>query len=188
LEKPPTPSGSVELWLVRHGETPRSRARHLAGWADIPLTDEGENQARAVRPLLAGQSFDAVWSSDLQRTMASARLAFGEPAPDRRLREIDFGSLDGLPYADLAEPLRLALERFEGFAAPGGESLLDVRRRALEWADGLRPGRHLVFTHGGVIRTLGKEAGANQFVPTGSVVVLDWTAKRLLATHLRPTS
>ncbi len=178
----------VELWLVRHGETPRSKARRLAGWADIPLTPEGESQASALRPLLEAQSFDAVWSSDLQRTIATARLAFGEPTPDWRLREINFGSLDNLPYLEMEEPLRTALERFEGFAAPGGESLADVRARVHAWAAELGNGRHLVFTHGGVVRTLGREAGADVFVSTGSVVVLDWTARRLIETHLRATA
>jgi len=184
----PGSSVAVELWLVRHGETPRSRDRRLAGWADIPLTPEGENQARALRPLLWCCHFDAVWSSDLQRTIATARLAFGEPTPDRRLREIDFGTLDDLPYLEMAEPLRLALERFEGFAAPGGESLEQLRSRVDDWAGGLRAGRHLVFTHGGVIRTFGKEVGADLFVPTGSVVVIDWSGRRLLETHLRATT
>ena len=41
---------SVELWLVRHGETPASRGRTLAGWADVPLTEHGETQAAALRP------------------------------------------------------------------------------------------------------------------------------------------
>ena len=178
----------VEIWLVRHGETASSRARRLAGWADIPLTEEGERQARAVRPLLDGQVFDSAWSSDLQRTISTALLAFGAARPDRRLREIDFGSLEGVPYAEMPEPLRQALDRFEGFVAPNGESLDDVRRRAFEWADELPIGRHLAFTHGGVIRTFGRSVGADQFVPTGSVLVLEWTTKRHIATHLRPTS
>jgi probable phosphoglycerate mutase len=44
----------------------------------------------------------------------------------------------------------------------------------------LSPGRHLIFTHGGVIRAITREAGEDSFLPTGSVVGLDWTARRLL--------
>ena len=41
-------NGHRELWLVRHGQTPASLARTLAGWADVPLTAEGEAQAVAL--------------------------------------------------------------------------------------------------------------------------------------------
>ncbi len=80
-------SGHRELWLVRHGETPASLARKLAGWEDVPLTAHGEEQARALRPALEGERFDGVWCSDLQRAVRTARLACTEePRRDRRLR------------------------------------------------------------------------------------------------------
>ncbi|HSD65513.1 MAG TPA: histidine phosphatase family protein, partial [Vicinamibacteria bacterium] len=94
-------SGHRELWLVRHGETPASRGRTLAGWTDVPLTEHGEGQAAALRPLVAGERFDGVWSSDLRRAVTTARLAWGEPRPDARLREMSFGTLEGRPWADL---------------------------------------------------------------------------------------
>ena len=100
----------IELWLVRHGETPRSRARRLAGWADIPLTEEGESQARALRPLLEGQARSTP-SGPPTCSAPSPRLVsrLARPKPDPRLREINFGALEDLPYAEMAEPVRLAL-------------------------------------------------------------------------------
>jgi 2,3-bisphosphoglycerate-dependent phosphoglycerate mutase len=174
-------SGHRELWLVRHGETPASRALTLAGWANVPLTGRGEDQASDLRPLLAGERFKGVWSSDLLRAVETARLAWGEARQDARLREMSFGSLEGRPWASLDPRLEEAFVRFEGFAAPGGETFEDFRARVLSFLDDLPPGRHLVFTHGGVVRLLSREVGEDYFVPTGSLLVLDWDARRLLS-------
>lgn len=174
-------NGHRELWLVRHGETPASKGRTLAGWADVPLTAHGEEQASALRPLLAGGRFDGVWSSNLRRAITTARLAWGEPRQDERLREMSFGSLEGMPWETLDPTIQEGLARFEGFAAPGGESFEGVRSRVLSFVEGLLPGRHVLFTHGGVVRLLSREVGEDTFVPTGTLLVVDWDARRLVS-------
>jgi len=170
-----------ELWLVRHGETPASRGRTLAGWTDVPLTERGEAQAAALHPVFSGEHFDGVWSSDLVRAVTTARLARGEPTRDRRLREIAFGELEGADYMTMDEGLREGLVRFESFSAPGGESFDELRDRVLSFIDNLHPGRHALFTHGGVLRLLGREVGEDRFVPTGTLLVVDWDARTLLS-------
>jgi len=176
-----TADGHRELWLVRHGETPASKGQTLAGWADVPLTEHGENQASALKPTLTGERFDGVWSSDLRRAVTTARLAWGEPRQDARLREMSFGSLEGQLWATLDPRIGEALARFEGFAAPGGETFEDLRARVQSFLDGLPAGRHLLFTHGGVVRLLSREVGEDHFVPTGTLLVLDWDDRRLLS-------
>ena len=177
-------NGGRELWLVRHGETAARRGHTLAGWVDVPLTERGEAEASALRTVLAGERFEDVWSSDLVRAVVSARLAWGgEPRQERRLREIHFGDLEGRYWPELERTHRKGLERFEGFAAPGGESLAEFRARVLSFVEDLCPGRHLVFTHGGVLRLLSREVGHDQFAPTGSLIVLDWDGRRLLRRH-----
>lgn len=174
--------GHRELWLVRHGETPASKGRTLAGWADVPLTDHGEAQAAALRPVLDGERFDGVWSSDLRRAVRTASLAFADPArADARLREMSFGSLEGLPWDTLEERWQHALASFEGFEPPGGETFEDLRCRVMSFVDSLAPGRHLVFTHGGVLRLLSREVGEDVFVPTGTLLVIDWEARKLVS-------
>jgi probable phosphoglycerate mutase len=169
------------LWLVRHGETPASRDGFLAGWSNVPLTETGQVQATALRPVLSTHTFTSVWSSDLDRTMRTARLAYGgEVSTDRRLREIHFGELEGRPWGEI-EPRHIsALMAFEGFAAPGGESLADLRLRVLGFVADLGPGRHLLFTHGVVIALLGREVGQKELIPTGALRVIDWTNRRPL--------
>ena len=174
--------GHRELWLVRHGETPASKGRTLAGWADVPLTEHGETQAAALRPLLEGERFDGVWSSDLRRAVGTASLAFaGAARKDPRLREMSFGSLEGLPWETLEERWQQALVRFEAFEPPGGETFEDLRARVISFVESLPGGRHLVFTHGGVLRLLSREVGVDLFVPTGTLLVVDWDARRLVS-------
>lgn len=161
---------SVRLWLVRHGSTDWSDAGRLNGWTDIPLNDRGKRQATSLRARLAGMAFAGVWSSDLVRAMETARLAAGGAVPDPRLRELDFGALEGKRWADIPEAAQRALLAFDGFEAPGGESVADLAVRIHRFVEGLLDGDHLVFTHGGVIRLLLRRAADDRRVAPGELV------------------
>ena len=63
------------VFLLRHGATEWSESGQHTGLTDIPLTDEGEAEARSLVPLLAGRSFALVLSSPLSRAMRTAELA-----------------------------------------------------------------------------------------------------------------
>jgi broad specificity phosphatase PhoE len=173
----------MELWLVRHGESEYSATKRVAGWSDPPLTAVGRAQAEALRSHFDGRQFAGVWSSDLVRTIESARLAYGEPTPDRRLRECHFGDLEGCTYEEADGAYREVFQRFNGFEVPGGESHLTFRQRVVGFIDQLEPGCHALFVHGGVIRVLTQDLGLDRFVPTGTVVGLDWTRRELLFVH-----
>lgn len=170
----------LELWLVRHGETTRSVAREIAGWSDPPLTDRGRRQAAALRDKLGRESFDGVWSSDLVRARTTAELAWGSAFPDPRLREFNFGEMEEVPFEVIDPDLAAQAMRFREFQAPGGENNVVFRKRLEAFVDDLEPGRHLLFVHGGVIRSLLQDLGLDRFVATGSVVAVDWSGQRLL--------
>jgi probable phosphoglycerate mutase len=93
---------------------------------------------------------------------------------------MSFGRLEGQAWETLDPRWQDAMIRFEGFEPPEGETFDDVRRRVLAFVAALPPGRHLVFTHGGVLRLLSRELGEDQFVPTGSLLVVDWEARRIV--------
>jgi len=170
-----------ELWLVRHGQTTWNLEGRLTGWTDVPLTPLGEQQARALAGWLSQERFDKVLASDLQRALHTARLAYGEPQEALpELRELEFGALEGLKWDELPEPHKSALLAFEGFQAPGGESTRALRQRVYGVFEGLPPGRHLVFTHGGVLRLVLRDFGRDRFLPPCAVVGLDWQQKRVL--------
>lgn len=171
---------AVVLWLVRHGETDWNAAGRFQGWTDVPLNANGRAQAEQLRAALEGHDFDGIWSSDLTRALETARVAVGEPDVDRRLRELDFGDLEGSVWNDLDLDLRAALKEFDSFRAPGGESVADFAERLFEFLDELNTGCHLVFAHGGVIRAIGRACGSDGFPSHTEIVRVDWTKRRSL--------
>jgi probable phosphoglycerate mutase len=163
---------SARLWLVRHGATDWSDAGRLNGWTDVPLNDRGRLQARSLAERIEGREFAGVWSSDLARAADTARLALREPVLDPRLRELDFGALEGSRWEECQLHVQRALAAFDGFQAPGGESVAGLRSRVLRLVESLPEGDHLVFTHGGVIRLLLRETGADRQVLPGELVLV----------------
>jgi len=169
---------TVRLWLVRHGATDWSDARRLNGWTDTPLNDRGRLQARSLAERLNARQFARVWSSDLARAAETARLALGEPVLDPRLRELEFGMLEGSRWEDCTADVRGALAAFDDFEAPGGESVAGLRSRVIRFVEELPEGDHLVFTHGGVIRLLLRQTGADRHVLPGGFVLVAREAAR----------
>ncbi len=170
----------MELWLVRHGETTANATRRISGWTDVPLNERGEEQARAVGALLERERFDSVWSSDLTRATTTARIASGEPKIDRRLREMHFGDLENRLFEEIDPHYKKTLLEFIDFAAPGGENIEEFRTRLLGFISTLLAGRHLIFTHGGVIRILTQNMGQDRFVGNGGVIAVNWNAGKIL--------
>ena len=64
--------GTIELWLVRHGETAWSITGQHSGRIDLPLTIHGEEEARAVGGLLERRRFELVLCSPLRRALRGA--------------------------------------------------------------------------------------------------------------------
>jgi len=155
----------TRLLLVRHGLSEWNLVGRWQGWADIPLSEAGETQAREARPALADLGVTAVVHSGMQRTeRTAALLAEGldlDVEVEPGLKEYDVGDWSGLTRPEIEQRWPGALDAwFRGRlpATPGGESrdgfagrLLDaVRRVALTHPCGTV----LCVTHGGSIRTL----------------------------------
>lgn len=163
---------SARLWLVRHGATVRTGEGRFSGWADVPLSEGGREQARRLADRLRGRRFDGRWTSDLSRAAETAAIVAGGAVADQRLRELDFGDLEGRRWDEIAPGVQAALRRFDRARPPGGESVEDLRRRVGSFLATLPDGRHLIFTHGGVIRMLLRDRGCDRVVPPGSVTIL----------------
>jgi probable phosphoglycerate mutase len=167
---------TLRLWLVRHGETAWSRAGRLTGWTDVPLARAGRRRAAALAETFTDIPFDGVWSSDLRRAAQTASAIAGDAVvEDRRLRELDFGALEGRTWDELTPGVRERLAAFDGFEAPGGGTVDELRDRVGSFLDDLPSGDHLVVTHGGVIRLLLRTwaAGSPERVEPGGWVRLD---------------
>ncbi|MCU0662708.1 MAG: histidine phosphatase family protein [Myxococcota bacterium] len=178
----------LELWLVRHGQTVWNAEHRIAGWSDVPLTAQGEKQAKQLSAHLQGVDFDGVWSSDLNRAVETARLAHSEPKTDDRLREMNFGQLEGRAWDEIEPAHRDGLLAFEGFESPQGESTATLVARVCSFIEDLPFGRHLVVSHGGVLRVVSRSLGLDRFMGNGSLIVVDWISQRLLRTEEPPAT
>ena len=115
------------------------------------------------------------------RAQETARLAgFPRVPADARLREIHFGDLEGKTFLEMGEKWRERLRSFAEFVAPGGESMAEVQRRAEDFLAGLAIGRHLIFSHGGWIRTLMAACGDDRFPDKAELVKLDWSNRKVI--------
>ncbi len=155
----------TDLLLVRHGLSEWNLLGRWQGWADIPLSEAGEVQAREAGPAVAHLGVTAVVHSGMQRTERTAAvLAEGlglsvEVEPG--LKEYDVGDWSGLTRPEIERRWPGALDAwFRGRlpATPGGESrdgfagrLLDAVRRVALTHPG---GTVLCVTHGGAVATL----------------------------------
>jgi broad specificity phosphatase PhoE len=99
----------MNLLLIRHAQSVGNSEGRLQGQADYPLCDEGRDQARALTRRLQREAWPiaAAYTSDLSRAMETAQIvaeAFGlSVIPDRRLREYDFGELNGIVWRDVEQ-------------------------------------------------------------------------------------
>ena len=91
------------VYLARHGETAWSLSGQHTGRTDLPLTEHGERNARALGRRLRGLRFAKVFTSPLKRTARTCELAgFGGAAEiDPTLVEWDYGQYEGLRTADI---------------------------------------------------------------------------------------
>ena len=123
--------------FVRHGQTAANRDGQLQGRADPPLTDLGEAQARAVAAALASTPVTRVVASPLQRAIATARAiadAHGLSVDiDDRLVELDYGDWDARGLRDVSPEEWDAWRADVHFTPPGGESLVSVTARIVEF-------------------------------------------------------
>lgn len=92
----------MRLFLVRHGQTTANVERIFAGQTDVMLTEQGRQEALAIRPILADFSFDRVYTSDLTRAIETQTLALPNAVstPTPLLREFDEGDLIGMGFEE----------------------------------------------------------------------------------------
>lgn len=102
-------SKGVTFYFVRHGETFFNFYGRMQGWSNALLTEEGIENVRRSGRGLADIAFDAVYTSDLQRTVDTAEIILSENKKTNgvktesmyEFREVHFGSFEGLAAKDV---------------------------------------------------------------------------------------
>lgn len=144
------------IYLARHGETAWSLSGQHTGRTDLPLTERGELNARALGARLRGLAFAKVLTSPSQRAVRTCELAgfIGTAERDPDLMEWDYGRYEGRRTVEiLAERPDWQLFR-DG--CPGGESPEAIGARADRVVNRIRAvhGDVLVFSSGHILRVL----------------------------------
>ncbi len=159
------------LVLVRHGQSQWNLENRFTGWVDIPLTKEGEAEARRAGELLKGTTFDHAFTSALSRAQETLRIileTIGQTdlATDRdqALNERHYGDLQGLNKDETAQKFGKEQvhiwRRSYDIPPPNGESLKDTGKRTLPYYEAhIKPlvlaGKTiLVVAHGNSLRSL----------------------------------
>ena len=149
-------TASQSIWLLRHGATEWSRNGRHTGSSDIPLLPDGEEEAKALAPLLSQQSFEQVWVSPLQRAQRTCELAgLGARAEVHQdLREWDYGDYEGIT----TKAIRQTVPNWSVWShgCPGGEDAAAVTARCQRLIDQLLTiqGDVALFAHGHILRSL----------------------------------
>ncbi len=129
----------LEIILVRHGETEYNILETFRGRVDIPLNETGLRQSQLLGQYLRREKIAIVYSGPLQRAVKTAEAI---AAPHKlkvnivaNLDDIDCGQWQGLTLSEVkkkySEVYQDWLDMPEQVKIPGGESLEDVRKRAL---------------------------------------------------------
>ncbi len=145
-----------KIFLIRHGETEWTKSEQHTSTTDIPLTDQGKEEAKKIKGELQGISFQLILSSPMQRAFNTCELAglSKQAKLDPDLVEWNYGGYEGLTTKQIwkTDP------HWEIFThgAPGGESVADVGARATRVLAKLQSihGTVALFSHGHFLRAL----------------------------------
>jgi broad specificity phosphatase PhoE len=145
------------VYLARHGDTAWTVSGQHTGRTDLPLTPEGEENARRLGERLKGMHFAKVFTSPLQRAVRTCELArFGSVVEiDPDLMEWDYGKYEGLRSAEILRE-RPDWQLFRD-GCPQGESPAQVGERADRVIGRVQAigGNVLLFSSGHLLRVLG---------------------------------
>lgn len=125
--------------LVRHGDTAWNREHVFRGRVEVPLSDEGREQARLAGQALKDTPLSSIYCSPRQRAKETAEIIaqfhHQEVIPHEAFDDMDFGQWQGMPLEQVKDQYAQDYAAWEGrpeaFVAPGGEGLDAVRRRSL---------------------------------------------------------
>lgn len=197
----------ARLVLLRHGESQWNLENRFTGWADVPLSPRGIQEAKDAGEKLRSFRFDRAFTSVLARAIETLRLVLesigqtGIPIEkDKALNERMYGELQGLNKAETAEKYGeqqvKIWRRSYDVRPPGGESLKDTAERVLPYYEQtikpylLKGEAILVAAHGNSLRALimeleqlSREQVLELNVPTGAPLLYEFDKTGQVVDH-----
>ena len=166
---------SLRLILLRHGEPEQEAKGRCYGSLDFGLSQAGRTQVQSKLGAIKNFTAQALYSSPLKRATESAAIAGALlrlpsiVSPD--LREINFGSFEGLAYDEVErlypEQYRIWMERPTEIKFPQGESFADVKVRVLRFKE------FLLCTHAGKTAVVISHGGVNRIILADALKISD---------------
>lgn len=160
----------TRLYLLRHGQVADGHTHLYHGNNDIELSPQGVKQLEQAAAQLQNVELAGIYASDLSRAAQGAEIICRgrsiEPRIIPEFREIHFGVWEGLSFQEIMEQypddLQARFKDLPNFRIPGGESLMDLKARALPALKGLIEEHHeqafLLVAHAGINRVILSEA------------------------------
>ena len=184
----------TRVLAVRHGETAWNVENRIQGQLDVPLNALGRWQAQRLAHAMGGEAIDAIYTSDLVRTVETATptarggnvACVGDPG----LRERGFGVFEGMTFTEIEQrwPEQSARwrRREPDFGAEGGETLSAFYGRSIATTTRLaaaHPGQTImIVTHGGVLDCLYRAASRIELNASRTWELANTGVNRLLYT------
>jgi probable phosphoglycerate mutase len=136
---------ATRICIIRHGETDWNVEKRIQGHTDVPLNETGRAQAMAMAFNAAHQRFQAIYSSDLARTVETAKLLAQREEQQVKLlpqlRERHYGVFQGITAEEGAARCPAAYAHYVArdlnYDFETGESLLGFAERVSEGIDWL---------------------------------------------------
>ncbi len=121
----------MEITYFVHSITKDNERGVASGWLEAELSEEGMKRIKQLPELVSDDSFEVIFPSDLKRAIDSATIPFSKThtiMPDKRLREANYGDLDGTPKV-----FKKQIKNYIDTPYPNGESYQDVEKRMREF-------------------------------------------------------
>ena len=156
----------MNLYMLRHGQTPASRENVFSGSIDPPLTDVGLAMAEAFAHAYAHIAWNAFYCSPMLRTRQTlaplAQLTGIEPMLEDGLRELHYGEWEGMKQDEVKARWPDAFAYWAADPAsrgtPGGETAFHVAARAMTVIEAIRSrhrdGNILIVSHKATLRII----------------------------------
>lgn len=179
----------TRLLLIRHAEPEDDVRGRCYGRLDIGLSPTGLAGAKRLAESLRDVELERVYASPRRRAVQTAAALGGTPVVDDRLRELDFGELEGRTYDEIEREQPTLFRRWMEAPTlvrfPGGESYAELRKRVAAAVDDVvaaHSGRTVALvSHGGVVRAalavvlgLPDDRAFALDVGYGRISVVDW--------------
>ena len=176
------------IYLIRHAQAEGNLYRRCHSWHNGLITVKGRAQIEALERRFENVHIDAVYSSDLYRTMTTARAIYRPRnlplRVDHGLREIGAGVWEDVPWGQLLHDQRESLAAFlacdPGWKVEGSETLLQVRDRmqaAIRRIAAAHPDQTVaVISHGCAIRAALSALLGLELEQTGQITLGDNTS------------